>query len=245
TCAVIRTAKILSKEEEEVIDRGLKGGCNRLAHKIREAKKAGILPLEAIRTLASMALDDETMASEMRDAIVIGCCLVLRFDNLAPIMKDDVSWVREEAGLLVTVNLGRTKTGEDEQREISCGLDLTCSEKFCVAHRLQQRCMRAGQGDRIFPSVGSMSTDGFGSALRRWMGKWFPLHRKDWGINSLSAHSLRRSGSSALVELGVEDSQVKAAGGWSPSSSVWTGYTTGALRRKTRVHSELLLGERR
>ncbi|KAF4648759.1 hypothetical protein FOZ61_002253 [Perkinsus olseni] len=241
TCAVIRTGKVLSKEESELIDRGIKGGCNQLAHKNKETKKAGILPPEAIRSLAGMTLGAGTVASEMRDAIVTGCCLVLRFDNLAPIRKSDVTWTREAGGLLVTVSLGRTKTGENEMREVACQEDLTCGKSFCVAHRLRQRAIGGPPDALVFPIVGRMTTDSFGTAFRSWMTKWFPMHLKDWGVSSLSAHSLRRSGSSALVDLGVEDSLVKAAGGWAPTSRVWEGYTTAALRRKTRSHSDLLL----
>ncbi|KAF4651161.1 hypothetical protein FOL47_000608 [Perkinsus chesapeaki] len=242
TVSTIRTAVVFRQEEDALINRAVKAAKLRLAHRESEPKKASPIPAQAIRAMANMRLQEGTFDEEIRDAVLVGAGLLLRFGSLAPRKCGDISYCEEPAGLVVTLNLGLSKTALSERREVRCTKPFSCSANFCIAHWLRRVALRRSSEEFIFKRVAGWSTEKFGNVMRSTMRRWYPGKIKEWDIDQLSAHSLRHTGASLLVEEGCQPSEVKAAGGWSQTSSAWQGYALGALRRKARDHASLILG---
>ncbi|KAF4649401.1 hypothetical protein FOL46_001845, partial [Perkinsus olseni] len=70
-----------SKEEMSLIERGVKGGQARLAHRARPPKSTGVLLDEAVKALTRMKPSPDSLDREIRDAALTATCLVLRYDN--------------------------------------------------------------------------------------------------------------------------------------------------------------------
>ncbi|KAF4720070.1 hypothetical protein FOZ62_015938, partial [Perkinsus olseni] len=194
------------EEEMSLIERGVKGGQARLAHRARPPKSAGVLPNEAVKALTRMKPSPDSLDREIRDAALTATSLVLRYDNIPPLRAKDINTSLEATELIATVSLGRTKTSENEVRETKCMSPYSCHKDFCMAHWLHRARLRGPESCKLFPRVSLMGTNKFGQIFKASMKRWFPTKINDWNIDRLSAHSFRHSGATILVDAGCEDS---------------------------------------
>ncbi|KAF4686693.1 hypothetical protein FOZ60_004972 [Perkinsus olseni] len=113
TVSTIRSGRVLSAEDEKVVERAVEGGCNRLMHRARSVKKAPALAAEAVAGLVRMTPSKGSRDEEVRDAALTAIMLVLRFESIIKMRRDAIE-CDLQPGFGLAAREDRAGANEDE-----------------------------------------------------------------------------------------------------------------------------------
>ncbi|EER10951.1 hypothetical protein Pmar_PMAR021430 [Perkinsus marinus ATCC 50983] len=163
---------------------------------------------------------------------------MLRFDQIPPLVREDITWQSSDDGLLVSVTFHDTKTSSREERQTLCAEGIFCKKTWCIAHYLVNVCrgITTGETEHIFPMLKGST---IGRELRAFLMAGFPSKVLSWDIPNITGHSMRRSGACALLARNVPAEQVRVAGNW--RSRAWEDYGLPEIKRQCRTHAAEIL----
>jgi integrase len=238
----IKCCKCLQDDESRLLKRLIEGGVKR-----RDAlsgvdsgivKRAEIIPEDVIKKLADLSLIPGSPKDQVRSATILGVVFVMRFGDVLNIKRSDIviSYTKGELSAIVKTFSTKTKPVEERQTACVAGSGKVCVKMFCSAHYLKSRKEETGLASgKLFPLL---TKDNFMHKLKELARVELPGVDVS-AVANLTNHSLRRTGASRLIDLGVPAEEVKAAGHW--ESAVWQTYAESGIRHRSRLHSSLIL----
>ncbi|KAF4724387.1 hypothetical protein FOZ63_031497 [Perkinsus olseni] len=203
----------LSPEDWGIVKRALTAADNVIGP--RETNQAAIIPEDVSKFLFETRGSFFGKLEAARDAVLTGICLGLRPGELLGIRARDIHCAFGSMDLLVTVNLGKTKTRRLERVEVSCRLTTTaCTATgvWCAAHRLQHLRARTIPDMRIFHKIATS----FSASVRELVGYLpprIPQHSRDQFLQ-FTGHSCRRTSATYQLRSDVPRAQIKRNCRW-------------------------------